>query len=98
MIIKKPTGRWLLRIDSNATDAWKKHIEHTLPNFKCAADILILGKAFFGEPNRLSGFLLWLLENGVTPCEMVNSGVLNQYFEYAVIDIEQLKLTFPLKE
>lgn len=80
----------------NTTQDWKTHIDHTLLNFSCPGCLPVLGKAFFDAPDQLSGFLLWLLEQSVTPCEIVNTGILQQYFEYAIFDEEQLKLTYAL--
>ena len=73
-----------------AAFTWKYALEKKISSDISYLDIIFLGTIYLDEPYKLSGFLVWLLEKSVSENDIIRSGILHQYFKYAVFDIDQI--------
>lgn len=76
--------------------SWYLQLDRILSSKIQPAHIIVLGAAYFGEPNKFAAFLYWLLENDVSIVNIVNSKILHRYFAYHICDISVLHQTYAL--
>lgn len=76
--------------------SWYLQLDTILSSKIPPKDLIVLGAAYFGEPNKFAAFLYWLLENNVSPREIEDTKILHQYFAYHVCDISVLHQTYLL--
>ena len=64
-----------------AVIAWRSHINKHFPPTLNARDFIRIAASYFNEPYKLVAHIGWLVENDVTPVEIINTYVLHQFYD-----------------